>query len=440
MKQIRVEGGNLLTGEIKISGAKNSAVALVPASLLCDEQVTIDNIPDISDIHALNEILTYLGATVSRTGEQMKIDSSTVENKKIPESISKKLRASYYFMGALLGKYKKVEMCFPGGCSIGARPIDFHLKAFQALGATIKEEGNLYTITADRLIGTKIYLDFASVGATINVMLAAVKAEGTTVIQNAAKEPEIVNVAVFLNQMGAKIEGAGTSEIRIDVANLLTKMGARIRGVGTDTITIEGVNELHGTFHEIIPDRIEAGTYVILGALIGDKLRITNMIPNHIESLLSKMKEMNVNMEIGSDYVEVSKTEHMNPVHVRTLGYPGFATDLQQPFTVLLTQAGGTSYITENIYENRFQNVPYLNQMGTAITVKDRKLKIEGKTQLHGETVVATDLRAGACLVLAGLTAPGTTVITEIEHVLRGYENIVEKLNQVGAKIEIEEI
>lgn len=417
MKQIRVEGGNLLNGEIKISGAKNSAVALVPASLLCDEQVTIDNIPDISDIHALNEILTYLGATVSRTGEQMQIDSSTVENKKIPESISKKLRASYYFMGALLGKYKKVEMCFPGGCSIGARPIDFHLKAFQALGATIKEEGNLYTITADRLIGTKIYLDFASVGATINVMLAAVKAEGTTIIQNAAKEPEIVNVAVFLNQMGAKIEGAGTSEIRI-----------------------EGVEQLHSCYVEVIPDRIEAGTYVILGALIGDKLRITNMIPNHIESLLIKMKEMNVNMVIGSDYVEVSKTEHMEPVHVRTLGYPGFATDLQQPFTVLLTQASGISYITENIYENRFQNVPYLNQMGTSITVKDRTLKINGKTQLHGETVVATDLRAGACLVLAGLTASGTTVITEIEHVLRGYENIIEKLNQVGAKIEIEEI
>lgn len=417
MKQIRVEGGYPLTGEIKTSGAKNSAVALIPTSLLCDEQVTIDNIPNISDIEALNEILTYLGANVVREGETMHIDSSNIKNKSIPESISKKLRASYYFMGALLGKYKKVEMCFPGGCSIGARPINLHLKGFEALGAVVKEEGNLYTITADRLIGTDIYLDTPSVGATINIMLAAVKAEGVTTIQNAAKEPEIVNVAVFLNQMGAKIEGSGTSEIRI-----------------------EGVDQLHSCFVEVIPDRIEAGTYVILGALTGDRLKVTNLIPEHIDSLLSKLKEMNVPMTIGDDYIVVSKVTDMKSVKVMTLGYPGFVTDLQQPFTTLLTQASGASEINETIYENRFQNVPYLNQMGANIEIDGRTIHIHGKTPLNGTEVVATDLRAGACLVLAGLSASGTTVIKEIEHVLRGYENIVEKLTNVGAKIEIEEI
>ena len=417
MKKIKIEGGHLLTGEIKISGAKNSAVALVPASLLCDEQVTIDNIPNISDIQALNEILSYLGAKVTREDEKMKIDSSTVENKTIPEKNKKKLRASYYFMGALLGKYKQVKMCFPGGCSIGARPIDLHLKAFESLGATVEEDGNVYTIKAEKLVGTNIYLDFASVGATINIMLAAVKAEGTTVIQNAAKEPEIVNVAIFLNQMGAKIKGAGTSEIYI-----------------------EGVEKLHSCYVEVIPDRIEAGTYVILGCLMGDHLRITNMIPSHIEALLLKLKEMNADIQIGTDYVEVSRKDHLKPVKVKTLGYPGFATDLQQPFTVLLTQAEGKSSVEETIYENRFQNVAYLNQMGANIEQDGMSIYIHGKTELHASDVVATDLRAGACLVLAGLTAEGVTTISKIEHVLRGYENIIEKLQGVGAKIEIEEI
>lgn len=414
MKKIRIDGNYPLTGTIKISGAKNSAVALVPASLLADDEVTIDNIPNISDINALNEILEYLGAKVSRKGETMIVDPSTVENKEIPEEQAKKLRASYYFMGALLGKYKKAEMYFPGGCSIGARPIDLHLKGFEALGATITTEENKYIIQADKLIGTNIYLDFASVGATINIMLAATKAEGTTIIENAAKEPEIVNVATFLNQMGAKITGAGTSEIKI-----------------------KGVKKLHGCFTEVIPDRIEAGTYIIAGALVGENLRIDNIIPDHIEALLLKLQEMKVDMKIEKDHIIISKTNKLKRINVQTQVFPGFPTDLQQPLTTLLTQCNGISLLEENIYENRFQNVKYLNDMGADIKIDNKLLLINGPTKLTGKEVKATDLRAGACLVLAGLKAEGTTIITDIEHVLRGYENIIEKLSNVGAHISL---
>jgi UDP-N-acetylglucosamine 1-carboxyvinyltransferase len=417
MKQIRVEGNRLLSGTISVSGAKNSAVALVPASLLSDDIIKIDNIPNISDIEALNEILSYLGAKVSREGNLMTIDSSSIINKEIPESISKKLRASYYFMSALLGKYKHVEMYFPGGCSIGARPIDQTLKGFEALGATVIEEGNKFIITAKELIGGHVYLDMPSVGATINTILVAVKAKGQTVIENAAKEPEIVNVATFLNNMGAKIRGAGTSKI-----------------------TITGVEKLGRCYTEVIPDRIEAGTYIIAGALIGNKLKINNIIPGHVEMLIMKLQEMGVNIEVGEDYVIVSKSDNLKPVKVKTLGYPGFATDLQQPVTVLLTQCNGISTLEETIYENRFQNVPYLNEMGADITISEKKISINGPSKLHGATVKATDLRAGACLILAALAAEGETVVTDIEHVLRGYENIVNKLTNVGAKLKIEEI
>ena len=417
MKQIRVEGNRLLSGTISVSGAKNSAVALVPASLLSDDIIKIDNIPNISDIEALNEILSYLGAKVSREENLMTIDSSSIINKEIPESISKKLRASYYFMSALLGKYKHVEMYFPGGCSIGARPIDQTLKGFEALGATVIEEENKFIITAEELIGGHVYLDMPSVGATINTILVAVKAKGQTIIENAAKEPEIVNVATFLNNMGAKVRGAGTSKI-----------------------TITGVEKLGKCYTEVIPDRIEAGTYIIAGALIGNKLKINNIIPGHVEMLIMKLQEMGVKIEVGEDYVIVSKSDNLKPVNVKTLGYPGFATDLQQPVTVLLTQCNGLSTLEETIYENRFQNVPYLNQMGADITIIDKKISIKGPTKLHGDTVKATDLRAGACLILAALAAEGETVVTDIEHVLRGYENIVNKLNDVGAKLQIEEI
>ena len=417
MLQMKIEGNRLLEGTVRIGGAKNSAVALIPASLLSDGIVTIDNIPNISDIDALNEILEYLGAKVSNHDGTMIIDSSTTINKEIPEQISKKLRASYYFMSALLGKYKHVEMYFPGGCSIGARPIDQTLKGFKALGATVKEDGNKFTIDAEELIGGHVYLDMPSVGATINTILVAVKASGETIIENAAKEPEIVNITTFLNNMGAKITGAGTSVIKII-----------------------GVEKLGSCFTEVIPDRIEAGTYIIAGALMGNNLRVENIIPDHVATLTLKLKEMGVKIEVGDDYAIVSASEHLKPVKVKTLGYPGFPTDLQQPLTTLLTLCDGTSILEETIYENRFQNVEYLNKMGANIIINERKIKINGPTQLHAEEVKATDLRAGACLILAALKARGETTITNIEHVLRGYENIEGKLKSIGAKISIEQI
>ena len=416
MKQIKIEGKHVLEGTIRISGAKNSAVALIPASLLSDGVVTIDNVPNISDIDALSEILEFLGVKVEKKEGLIKIDSSNLVNREIPEMISSRLRASYYFMSALLGKNKKVEMYFPGGCSIGARPIDQTLKGFKVLGAEVKEEENKYTITAENLHGGHVYLDMPSVGATINTILVAVRASGKTIIENAAKEPEIVNVATFLNNMGAKITGAGTSEIRIT-----------------------GVNHLNGCFSEVIPDRIEAGTYIIAGALTGHNLRIENIIPEHVESLTLKLKEIGVPIEIGDDYAIVSKTNNMKSINVKTLGYPGFPTDLQQPLTTLLTQCTGKSILEETIYENRFQNVKYLNKMGANIEINDRKIYIQGPADLKGSEVVATDLRAGAGLILAGLIAEGTTVVKEVEHVLRGYDSIINKLTTVGAKIELSE-
>ena len=416
MKRIKIEGGRTLSGTINISGAKNSAVALIPAAILSDEQVTIDNIPNISDIDALEEILLYLNADIKREEGRVIIDSSKIINKEVPESISKKLRASYYFMSSLLGKYKYVEMYFPGGCSIGARPIDQTLKGYRALGATVIEDGNKFTIKADELIGNTVYLDMPSVGATVNIILASVKAKGETIIENAAKEPEIVNVATFLNNMGAKITGAGTS-----------------------TITIEGVDYLGKCYSEVIPDRIEAGTYILAGALIGDNLTVNNIIPEHVDSLLGKLKEIGCNMKITDNSVTISKINSGKSINVKTLGYPGFPTDLQQPLTTLLTQLNGVSSLEETIYENRFQNVPYLNSMGANIGVEGKTIKVQGPTPLHGTNVVATDLRAGACLVLAGLAADGVTVIDNVEHVLRGYENIIGKLSNVGAKLELEE-
>lgn len=417
MKRIKIEGGKTLTGTVKISGAKNSVVALIPAAILCDEKVEIHNIPNISDIDALDEILRFIGAKIKKYNDTLIIDASDINNIEIPENISKKLRASYYFMSALLGKYKKVDMYFPGGCNIGKRPIDQTLKAFRALGATVIEDNNKYSIRAEKLVGAEINLDMPSVGATVNAIYASVRAEGTTIINNAAREPEINNIVDFLNKMGAKIEGAGTS-----------------------TIKIEGVNYLRSASIVSIPDRIEAGTYIIIGALLGNNLKIENIIPEHIKSLLEKLEEANVDFKVYNNYIIVNKSNDLKPITVETKGYPGFATDLQQPLTALLTQCDGVSYLTETIYENRFKNVEYLNKMGANITINDRTIKIEGKTLLHGCEVTATDLRAGACMVIAGLIAEGTTTINEINHVLRGYENIIQKLTLVGAKIEEEEI
>lgn len=415
MSKIKIEGGHLLKGVINISGAKNSAVALIPAAILCDEETTITNVPEISDVASLEEILMCLNANVKRVNNCVTIDSKCVENKVIPEELSIKLRASYYFMGALLGKFHKVEMYFPGGCSIGERPIDLHLKGFEKLGATICEEGNYIKIEAKELIGNKIYLDIPSVGATINIMLAAVRAKGKTIIENAAQEPEIVNVATYLNNMGAKITGAGTSIIKI-----------------------EGVNTLKGCFHEVIPDRIEAGTYLIIAALLGNDLTINKIIPSHIESLISKLKEAGVKMEIGEDYITVKEVGNYKAVKVKTLVYPGFPTDLQQPLIPFLTQCNGLSKVTETIWENRFQNIPDTVRMGANIKVNENRTAIvRGKTKLIGCEVNATDLRGGASMLICGLIAEGTTTIDNIKYILRGYDNIVEKLKEVGAKIEL---
>ena len=415
MRKIIINGGKELNGEITISGAKNSAVALIPAALLCDEKVQIDNVPNISDVDALEEILLYLNAKIERKEDHIVIiNSNETINKTINDELAKKLRASYYFMGALLGKYKHVEMSFPGGCSIGKRPIDLHLKGFKALGAKISGDDENIILDADELVGTDIYLDFASVGATINIMFAAVKANGITTIKNAAKEPEIPNIAEFLNKMGAKIKGAGT-----------------------DTIVIEGVNYLKSCTHSVLPDRIEAGTYLILGAACGNKITIKNIIPKHIDSLLEKLKEMNVSMKIGKNSITVKEKKNLKATEIITLVYPGFPTDLQQVIASLMTKAKGVSTIEETIWENRFLNLYEIAKMGAKIEVNGSKAFITGPTNLKGTEVNATDLRAGAGLVVAALMADGETVINNADYILRGYESIVEKLSAVGADIKL---
>lgn len=414
MDKIIINGNKKLTGTIRVSGAKNSIVALMPAAILSTEEVTICNVPEISDKSAIVDMLRFLNAEVDEASGSLVIRTKNIKNKVIPHEYSTKLRASYYFMGALLARFHKVEMSYPGGCSIGKRPIDLHIKGFEALGAKVLYEKDLIKITAEKLKGADIFLDIASVGATINIMIAATLAEGTTIIDNAAQEPDIVNVATFLNSMGASITGAGTSTIRI-----------------------QGVKKLKGAFHEVIPDRIEAGTYAIIGALVGERLKVDNLIPKHLEALTSKLEDMGVDIEVGVDYLYISSNNKIKASDVRTLVYPGFPTDLQQPFTVLMTQAKGVSTVTETIFENRFMEVEYLNKMGAKITVNNTKAEIHGKTKLKGCEVEATDLRAGASLVCAGLVAEGTTTITNIEHILRGYENIIEKLQDVGADIKL---
>ncbi len=414
MQKIKIQGGKELTGVINIGGAKNAAVALLPAAILCDEETNILNVPDITDKLALIDIIKVLNGKVSEQRGLLTIDASKIISREIKSELSTRLRASYYFMGALLGRTKHVEIHFPGGCQIGERKIDFHLKGFEALGATITEKDDLYILDAKELHGAKIYLDFASVGATINIMLAAVKAKGTTVINNAAKEPEIVNVATFLNNMGAKITGSGTSKI-----------------------TIEGVDYLHKAMIEVIPDRIEAGTYIIAGAMLGKNLIINNIIREHLQALFSKLEEIGIDMDIKENSVVINKVAKMKPINVTTLTYPGFPTDIAQPMSVLLTQCDGTSILEETIYSNRMGQVPFLNNMGADITIQKSTAYIKGPTPLTGEEVISSDLRAGAALVLAGLIANKITIINEIDHILRGYEHIIEKLSRVGADIAI---
>ena len=414
MKKLVIQGGKELSGTINISGAKNSVVALIPASILTKGKCVIHNVPDISDVSALMDIMKFLGSNIRYENETIYIDNSKVENKYIPDNYANKLRASYYFMGSLLGVYGKVNIASPGGCVIGSRPIDFHLKSFEKMGAKVKEVEGSFNITSKGLKATEIFFDFPSVGATINVMIAAVRAKGVTRILNAAREPEIENIA-----------------------NFLISMGAHIKGAGTGTIEIEGVTKLGDGEITVLPDRIEAGTYVIIGALLGRKLKIKGVIPEHIDSLLYKLKEMGVNLKVNDDIIEISKTKMLKPVNIKTTVYPGFPTDLGQPMSTLLTQCNGECVFEETIYENRLRHVPYLNGMGAKINALDKKAIVSGPTPLVGRKVKATDLRAGASMLVAGMIASGTTTVTNVEHLLRGYERIVDKLNNVGAKIKL---
>lgn len=412
MEKIKIAGGYPLKGTIRVSGAKNSAVALIPATILADSPVTIEGLPDISDVRTLQALMEEIGGQVHFEDGEMTVDPRQMVSMPLPNGHVKKLRASYYLMGAMLGKFKKAVIGLPGGCHLGPRPIDQHIKGFEALGAQVTNEQGAIYLRAEELRGARIYLDVVSVGATINIMLAAVLAKGKTVIENAAKEPEI-----------------------IDVATLLTNMGAKIKGAGTDIIRIEGVEQLHGCRHTIIPDRIEAGTFMILAAAVGQGIIIDNVIPQHLESVTAKLREAGVQIEESDDQIFVSPGVEIKAVDIKTLVYPGFPTDLQQPFTALLTQATGTSVVTDTIYGARFKHIDELRRMNAQIKVEGRAAIISGPTQLQGAKVKASDLRAGAALVIAGLLAEGVTEVTGVEHIDRGYCQIVEKLSGLGATI-----
>lgn len=412
MEKLKIAGGYPLKGTVRISGAKNSAVALIPATILAESPVTIEGLPEISDVEILKGLLEEIGGSVEFKNNDMTVDPSSMISMPLPNGKVKKLRASYYLMGAMLGRFKKAVIGLPGGCHLGPRPIDQHIKGFEALGAKVTNEQGAIYLRADELRGARIYLDVVSVGATINIMLAAVRAKGRTIIENAAKEPEI-----------------------IDVATLLTNMGAKIKGAGTDVIRIDGVDRLHGCRHTIIPDRIEAGTYMILGAAVGEGILIDNVIPHHLESLIAKLREMGVQVETSDEQIFVGPAEHYKAVDIKTLVYPGFPTDLQQPFTTLLTKTEGSSVVTDTIYAARFKHIDELRRMNANIKVEGRSAIIHGPIQLQGAKVKASDLRAGAALVIAGLLAEGITEITGLEHIDRGYSHMVEKLNGLGATI-----
>ncbi|MCE2078171.1 UDP-N-acetylglucosamine 1-carboxyvinyltransferase [Streptococcus thermophilus] len=417
MRKIIINGGKKLQGEVTVSGAKNSVVALIPAIILSDGVVTLDGVPAISDVDNLIEIIEVMGGSVKRDGETLEIDPRGVKDMPMPFGKINSLRASYYFYGSLLGRYGQAIVGLPGGCDLGPRPIDLHLKAFEAMGASIFYEGEAMRIATDagqRIKGAHIYMDTVSVGATINTMLAAAKADGRTVIENAAREPEIIDVAMLLNNMGA-----------------------RVRGAGTEVITIEGVESLHGTRHQVIPDRIEAGSYIAMAAAIGKGIKIKNVLYEHLESFICKLEAMGVRMTVEEDAIFVEEQGDLKPVDIKTSPYPGFATDLQQPMTPLLLKASGRGKIIDTIYEKRVNHVPELARMGADIQVLGGQIVYNGPTKLSGAPVKASDLRAGAALVTAGLMADGQTEITNIEFILRGYSNIIEKLSDLGADIRL---
>ena len=418
MKRMIIQGGNRLSGEVTIGGAKNSTVALIPAAILADTPVQFDTVPDILDVHNLMIILKSMNVKSEFSHGVLDIDPTQIIEAELPSKAIKSLRASYYFMGSLLGRFHRATLTFPGGDNIGPRPIDQHLKAFKALGATVSENGGTVHLEAQNgLHGARIFMDMVSVGATINAILAAVRAEGTTVIENAAREPEIIDLATFLNNMGAKI-----------------------RGVGTDTIRITGVNTLQSmNTHTIIADRIESGTYLSLAAALGDGVMIHNVIPEHLESFTSKMIEMGVDLQIDSDKIYVPRVKHLKAIHVKTMPFPGFATDLQQPLTPLMSLAEGDSTVVDTIYPKRVKHIPELQKMGMKIEAHDGMIVIKHTDHLHGAEVTAGEIRAGASLTIAGLMAEGTTVINNAGNILRGYDRIVWKLNRLGAKVSIED-
>ncbi|HBF77682.1 MAG TPA: UDP-N-acetylglucosamine 1-carboxyvinyltransferase [Clostridiaceae bacterium] len=415
MKKLIINGGKRLTGEVVIGGAKNAAVAILPAAILADEGICeIDNLPEIEDINCIENIMKTLGAKIIReTPKSVIVDPRNVKSYCANDDEAKEMRGSYYLLGVLLAKFGKAEVVFPGGCAIGVRPIDQHIKGFEAMGAEISvEHGIIKAYTKGGLKGANIYLDVVSVGATINIMIAATKAKGVTIIENAAKEPHIVDVANFLNSMGANIKGAGT-----------------------DVIKVTGVEHLKGCYYSVIPDQIEAGTYMIAAAATKGDVVVKNVIPTHLESVTAKLTEMGVDVEEGEDSVRVACNKKLKGISLKTLPYPGFPTDLQQPMTVLLSIADGRSMVTESIWESRFKHVDELKRMGANIKVEGKVAIIDGNKNLTGAKVTATDLRAGAAMVIAGLVAEGTTTITNVYRIDRGYEKIEEKLRGLGADI-----
>ena len=413
MEQYVIKGGIPLRGEVEIGGAKNAALAILTAAIMTDETVTIDNVPDVSDINALLGAIASIGASVNKLDRHtVVINGSTISSVKVNDDFIKKIRASYYLLGALLGKYKRAEVPLPGGCNIGSRPIDQHLKGFRALGASVKLKNGCIIAETMNLKGAHIFLDMASVGATINIMMAAALAEGNTIIENAAKEPHVVDAANFLNSMGANIKGAGTEVIRI-----------------------KGVRELHRTSYSVVPDMIEAGTYMAaVAATKGDAL-IKNVIPKHLEATSAKLKEIGCRVIESGDTIRISAQDRFTRTQIKTQPYPGFPTDIQAPIAVLLTTAEGTSIITESIFENRFKYADELMRMGADIKVEGNTAIIDGVETLTGARVSAPDLRAGAALVIAGLAAEGITVVDDIVYIQRGYEDFEEKLSAMGAEI-----
>ncbi len=417
-ERMLVTGGHALEGQVRVSGGKNTAVAVIPATLLCDEPCTIENLPDIEDVHALADILRELGAKVDyEPGRMMRVDPRTVEGTSISYHNAQRLRASYYLLGALLGRCGHAKVPTPGGCEIGTRPVDQHLKGFQAIGAEAGEIGGILTADCDNLTGGDVFFDMVTVGATVNVMLAASKAKGNTVIYNAAKEPHIV-----------------------DLANFLNSMGARIRGAGTDTIRIRGVQYMHGSTYAVIPDQIETGTLMIAAAATGGDVIISNCIPTHMDALSAKLLEMGVKVTDQDDAIRVHVVGPRRAINVQTKVYPGFPTDLQQPMSALLTTARGTSIVTETIFEQRFRHLDEIRRMGAKVRVIGRSAIIDGVDELYSAPMTATDLRAGAALIIASLMARGTSEIYEPGYIDRGYEHIEDKLRSLGAEIRREPV